>query len=66
MDFRIVGVTCSIVLPQTIIENVSSNITSNSCYRNTIEKSHLFVGKSLKGYGAIKDNNHRQKCVIFM
>ena len=46
-DFRIIGVTCSMVLPQIIIEIVSSNITGNSCCRNAIEKSHLSVGKRL-------------------
>ena len=35
-DIRIVGVTCSMVLPQIIIENVSSNITGNSCCKYAI------------------------------
>ena len=43
-DFRIVGVTCSMGLPQIIIEIVSSNIIGGSCCRNAIEKSHLSVG----------------------
>ena len=47
-DFRIVGVTCSMALPQIIIEIMSSNITGNSCCKNAFENSHLSIGKSLQ------------------